>query len=144
MNKHVQRGQIMNILTGIVPTAELQDAAALATNYQAKYDVMQEHLAIQRATVIKLSLELRDLVLAKKWTVAGSHEAAAEARQECTIAADRYQEEQDILDAIEMAARNARSDVSLAGRRVFTIISQLVSYQFEGAVIEGTFDEAAA
>ena len=134
----------MNIENGIVPSAELQEAATIAENCQAKYDDLQDRLVRQRQKVNKLSLELRELVMAKKWDEAEIPEVAALARQQCSMAAERFQEEQDLLLAIVTAARNSRADVSIAGNRVFKIISQLVSSQFSGAVIEGTADQVSA
>ncbi len=134
----------MNIENGIVPSAELQEAATIAENCQAKYDDLQDRLVRQRQKVNKLSLELRELVMAKKWEEADIPEVAALARQECSLAAECFQDEQDLLLAIETAARNSRTDVSIAGNRVFRIISQLVSAQFSGAVIEGTADQVSA
>ncbi len=131
----------MNIVDEIVPSVELHAAAVAAGNCQAKYDDLQERLVNQREIVNKLALELHDLVMTRKWENAESSEETAYARQECSLAAERYQEEQDLLAAIETAVRNTQADVSIAGNQVFRIISQLVSSQFSGAVIEGKTNE---
>lgn len=134
----------MNIVEGIAHTAELQEAAVAAGNCQAEYDDLQDRLVRQREVVNELSIELRNLVMARKWEDAARPKEAADARRECFIASERYQEEQELLTAIETAIRNTQADVSNAGNRVFRIISQLVSSQFSGAVIEGTADHASA
>ena len=134
----------MNILTGIVPTPELQEAAALATNYQAKYDDLQDRLVSQRSIANRASVELRELVMARKWDTSDSPEGAAEARKDCTQASERYRQERQLLEAIETAAANAEVDVSRAGNQVFTIISQLVSSQFRVAVIDRSLGHATA
>ena len=130
----------MNILTGIAPNSELQEATAMASDCQSKYEGLQKRICSQRELVNQLALELRELALARKWLTAESPSDAAAARYECTFAAERFQEEGDLLNAMETAARNARTDVSDAGNRVFAIISQLVASQFNGAVIEGYVD----
>jgi hypothetical protein len=127
----------MNIVDGIVPNAELQEAAVAARNCQGDYDDLQDRLIRQREVVNELSIELRDLVIAKQWESAATSEEAADARRECFLVSERYQEEQELLTAIETAIRNTQADVSNAGNRVFRIISQIVSSQYEGAVIEG-------
>ena len=131
----------MSIVDEIVPSAELQDAATTARNYQARYDDLQNRVVKQREIVNKLTIELRDLVMAKRWENADSPEEAAIARRECALAAERFQEEQDLLSAIESAVSNSQADVSIAGKQVFRIISQLVSSHFSGAVIEGKTSE---
>ncbi len=127
----------MNIVDGIVPNTELQEAAIAARNCQADYDDLQDRLIRQREVVNELSMELRDLVMARQWENAATPEEAADARRECFFVSEHYQEEQELLTAIETAIRNTQADVSNAGNRVFRIISQLVSSQYSGAVIEG-------
>ncbi len=133
----------MNIVDEIVPSPELQAAATAARNCQAKFDELQDRLIKQREIVNDLSLELRDLVMAREWQKAATPEEATSARRECSLAAERYQEEYELLGAIETAVRNIRADVSIAGNRVFGIISQLVSSEYTGAVIEGAVDRVA-
>ena len=128
----------------VIETAELQEAARLATRSKATHESLRQQLFEQRQLVDDLSKSLRRIVLAKKWQDASTEEEAAVERQHCAELATRLNEERELLAAIQAAARDSETKVQNAGNRVQNIISRLVTSQFGGATIEGELERLTA
>jgi len=128
----------------VIETAELQEAARSATHSKATFESLRQQLTEQRQLVSNMSRRLRRIVLAKKWQGALTEEEAAAERQLCAELAGRLNEEQELLAAIQAAARDSETKVQDAGNRVQSIISQLVTNHFGGTTIEGEMESLSA
>ena len=128
----------------VIETAELQEAARLATHSKATFESLRQQLTEQRQLVDDLSKGLRRIVLAKKWQDALTEDEATAERQQCAELATRLDEERELLAAIQAAARDSETKVQNAGNHIQCIISQLVTNQFGGTTIEGELDRLTA
>ena len=133
--------ETMNTNHEILSTAELEDTAHYARACQAKYEDIRHRLRKQKEVVEECSEYLGKLVNERAWERAATPDSAREARQECAEAADRYQEEYQLLNAMETAAINAKIEADRASKKVFGVISGIVTAQIGGAdfqaLIEG-------
>jgi hypothetical protein len=135
--------KIMNANHEILSSAELEDAAYYARTCQAKHEDIQHRVRKQREVVEEYSDFLGELVNDHVWERAATPDAAREARQACAEAADRYQEEHQLLNALEVAAINAKSEADRASRKVFAVISGIVTTQIAGADFQGLIEDGA-
>jgi len=133
--------EIMNTNHEIVSTAELEDAAHYARACQAKYEDIRHRVRKQRAVVEECSDYLGELVNERAWESTATAESARAARQVCAEAADCYQDEYQLLNAMEIAAINTKSEVDSASRRVFGVIGGIVSTQVGGDDIRALIDD---
>ncbi len=117
----------MSIIDEIVPTVELEDATVTAKACQARFEDLQERMARQSGKVNQLAMDLQELILAMNWEIAETPEEAAQAKQQCSELAEHYQQERQLLQAINTALLDTREDASSAGNRVTQIVSRLVS-----------------
>ena len=131
----------MNTNHEILSTAELEDAAHYARACQAKYEDIRHRVRKQREVVDECSDYLGELVNERAWERAATPEAAREARQACTEAAERYQEEYGLLNAMETAAINAKDDSISAGRKVYGVIGGIVTAKLGGREIKALIAE---
>ncbi len=84
---------------------------------------------------------LGELVNERAWEKAATPEAAREARQACAEAAECYQEEYGLLNAMETAAINAKEEAARAGRKVYGVIGGIVTSQIGGSDIKALIGE---
>ena len=125
----------------ILSTAELEDTAHYARACQAKYEDIRHRVRKQREVAAECSDYLGELVNERAWESAPTPEAAREARLACAEAAERYQEEYRLLNAMETAAINAKSEVDRAGRKVYGVIGGIVTSQLGGSDIKALIEE---
>ena len=133
--------EIMNTNHEILSTAELEDAAHYARACQANYEDIRHRVRKQREVVSECSDYLGELVNERAWERAATPEAAREARQACAEAAERYQEEYGLLNAMETAAINAKDHSISAGRKVYGVIGGIVTAQLGGSDIKALIEE---
>ncbi len=133
--------EIMNTNHEILSTAELEDAADYARACQANYEDIRHRVRKQREVVVECSDYLGELVNERAWERAATPEAAREARQACAEAAERYQEEYGLLNAMETAAINAKEEAARAGRKVYGVIGGIVTTQLGGGDIKALIEE---
>ncbi len=117
----------MSIIDEIVPTVELEEAFVTAKACQARFEDLQERMARQSGKVNQLGRDLQELILARNWETAETPEEAAQAKRQCSELAEHYQQERQLLQAINTALLDTREDASSAGNRVTQIVSRLVS-----------------
>ncbi len=132
--------EIMNTNYEILSTAELEDAAHYARACQANYEDIRHRVRKQREVVGECSDYLGELVNERAWEKAATPEAAREARQACAEAAERYQEEHGLLNAMETAAIHTKTKVDRASRKVFGVIGGIVTTQIGGADIQAQIE----
>ena len=133
--------KIMN--TNILSTAELEDATYCARACHAKYEDIRHRVRKQRQVVEEYSKSLGDLITERAWEKAPTPEAAREARLVCAEAAENYQDEHQLLSAMETAAINAREETARAGRKVYGVIGGIVTSQLGGNDIKTLIEEGA-
>jgi len=133
----------MNTNHEILSTAELEDAAHYARACHANYEDIRHRVRKQREVVGECSDYLGELVNERAWERAATPEAAREARQACAEAAESYQEEYGLLNAMETAAINAKDETVSAGRKVFGVIGGIVTSQLGGSDIQTLIKEGA-
>ncbi len=127
--------------TDILSTAELEDATHYARACQTNYEDIRHRVRKQRDVVGECSDYLGKLVSERAWERAATPESAREARQACAEAAERYQEEYGLLNAMETAAINAKDDSISAGRKVYGVIGGIVTTQLGGGDIKALIGE---
>ena len=135
--------EIMNTNHEILSTVELEDAAHDARACQVNYEDIQHRVRKQKEVAEQYSEFLGELVNECAWERAATPEAAREVRQACAEAADRYQEEHQLLIAMETAAINAKVEADRASRKVFAVISGIVTTQIAGADFQGLIEDGA-
>ena len=128
----------------LLSTAEFEDTAHYARTCQVKFEDIQYRVRRQRQVVLECAERLGNLVNAHAWENAETPKTGREARQACAEAAEDYEDELRLLNALETAGINAREEAATAGRKVFGVLGAIVASQIGGDDIKETINEDTA
>jgi hypothetical protein len=112
----------MNFERGLKPTTEMIEAARVAKEKLANWELIRKQVNAQRKLVNDLSKKINDLVQAKKWQHAETPQEVIATKRECSDAGEQHIEETEVLQAFEIALANTHQDYNSASAKVDDLV----------------------